>query len=406
MIENSRPSLPRIEVKSLLLGLSFLGFVSLGLPDGLLGVAWPSLRASFQLPLDALGPLLALATSGYLISSFSSGRMLARINLGALLAWSCLATSISLLGYAFAPVWAMIVALALLSGLGAGAIDAGLNTYAATHFSARAVNWLHACYGIGATAGPVLMTAVLGAGHPWQAGYEIVGMSQLALAMAFGCSHKLWANGGSAPEKSHMAVAHHASHRDTLRLPLTWLSIAVFFIYTGIEAAAGAWSYSLFTASRAVPMKTAGAWVSVYWGCLTAGRLLAGVIVSFVSVRMLLRLGIMGIGLGAALMWLAPAPGFGFVGLAWIGLSCAPIFPMLIAGTPARMGATHAANAVGYQIAAAGLGQALIPGFVGGLARRFSLEAVAPALLIAAVLLWLAFEAIASLSPRETRAAV
>ena len=145
--------------RRLLIGLAYVGFVSLGLPDGLLGVAWPSIRTFFHLPLDALGTLLVMFTVGYLVSSCSSGRLLARLNVGALLALSCVATAISLLGYALTPQWWIMVVLGLLSGLGAGAIDAGVNTYAATHYSARTVNWLHACYGIGATGGPVIMTS-------------------------------------------------------------------------------------------------------------------------------------------------------------------------------------------------------------------------------------------------------
>jgi fucose permease len=127
-----------------LVGLAFLGFVSIGLPDGLLGVAWPSMRAFFQLPLEALGSLLVCYTAGYLLSSFSSGRWLARYKVGVLLALSCLATGLSLLGYTISASWWMVLLLGSLAGVGAGAIDAGLNTFAATHFSARVVNWLHA----------------------------------------------------------------------------------------------------------------------------------------------------------------------------------------------------------------------------------------------------------------------
>src|SRR5262245_410856 len=160
--------------------LTFLGFVSIGLPDGLTGVAWPSMRGYFGLPIDALGGLLMSYTVGYLVSSFGSGRTLARIGVGALLALSCLATGLSLFGYASASRWWMVVAFGALSGLGAGAIDAGLNTYAAMNFSARMVNWLHAFYGVGALSGPLLMTHTLRSELPWQWGYVIVGGGQLA----------------------------------------------------------------------------------------------------------------------------------------------------------------------------------------------------------------------------------
>src|SRR5262249_2586289 len=169
----------------LLIGLAYLGFVSLGLPDGLNGVAWPSIRATFGLPIDGLGALLLMFTVGYLASSFASGRILSTMGIGTLLSLSCLATGLSLIGYSLAPVWSLIVALAVIAGLGAGAIDAGLNTFAATQFSPRMVNWLHACYGVGAAGGPAIMTGVLTANHPWQQGYAVVGVWQLALAACF-----------------------------------------------------------------------------------------------------------------------------------------------------------------------------------------------------------------------------
>lgn len=335
----------------LLVGLTYISFISLGLPDGLLGVAWPSIRTFFDLPLDALGALLVMFTAGYLLSSFSSGRILARLNVGLLLALSCLATALGLLGYALTPNWWIMVALGLLSGLGAGAIDAGLNTYAATHFSPRSVNWLHACYGIGATIGPFIMTSVLAAHHPWQRGYVIVGIGQLTLAMCFGMTSKLWANnkreaGLAQNDHSKSASSVRASPTSptltgTLRLPAVWLSLAVFFVYTGIEAAAGTWSYSLFTEGRGVPMMMAGTWVSVYWGCLTAGRLLSGFAINFVTVRLLLRYCIVGIALGAGLIWINITNFISFIGLALMGLSSAPIFPSMIATTPERLGETH-----------------------------------------------------------------
>jgi fucose permease len=318
----------------LLLGLTYMSFVSLGLPDGLLGVAWPSIRASFKLPLEALGPLLVLFTAGYLLSSFSSGRLLSYLNVGVLLALSCLATAASLLGYALAPWWWLLVAFGLLSGLGAGAIDAGLNTYAATHFSARAVNWLHACYGVGATSGPVIMASVLAASLPWQWGYGIVGVGQLALALGFGLTHRQWSGPDPAADRSALAPVQAASGWSTLRLPVVWLSMAIFFVYTGLEATTGAWVYSLFPEARAVPTMSAGMWVSVYWGSLTAGRLASGIVVGFIPVRQLLRLCIVGMALGATLLWLHLTSLLSFLGLGLIGLAAAPIFPSLISTTP------------------------------------------------------------------------
>jgi fucose permease len=296
-----------------------------------------------------------------------------------------------------------MVASGLLAGLGAGAIDAGLNTYAATHFSARSVNWLHACYGIGATIGPIIMTSVLASGHRWQWGYAIVGIGQLALALCFALTCNLWTNDGSLQRTSTSTSTQKISSRDTLRLPIVWLSIGVFFIYTGLEAAAGTWSYSLFTEGRAIPMTTAGTSLSVYWGCLTAGRLLSGFIVNFVSVRQLMRLCMIGLAIAASLIWINLTSMLSFFGLALMGLSSAPIFPSMIATTPERLGEVHTANAVGFQIAAAVLGQSLLPSLVGVLVANFGLESIAPALLCAAILLLVIYEWLLWMRPRGVR---
>jgi fucose permease len=393
----------------LLIGLAYVSFISLGLPDGLLGVAWPSIRSYFHLPIDSLGALLVMFTAGYLLSSFTSGRLLARISVGTLLALSCLATAMSLVGYALAPSWSRMVALGALAGLGAGAIDTGLNIYAARHFSARVVNWLHAFYGVGAAIGPLVMTATLGAGYGWQRGYWIVGVWQLILAVCFGLTRRRWsANVAVATDQAKKTdqtkkSARPVSSGSTLRLRVVWMSIAVFFLYTGLEAAAGTWAYSLFTESRSIPTTTAGMWVSVYWANLTLGRFLSGVIVGIVPISLLLRFSIIGIALGAGLIWLNLSELSSFLGLALMGLSSAPIFPTLIATTPARLGDAHTANGVGFQIAAAVLGQSLVPAFVGVLAGRFSLEIVGPALLAAALLLLALYEVLMAVSHKSIR---
>ncbi|HST22358.1 MAG TPA: MFS transporter [Blastocatellia bacterium] len=392
----------KLKTKSslLLVGLSYLSFVNLGLPDGLNGVAWPSIRAYFDLPLDALGALLVMFTLGYLASSMTSGWLLARMSVGTLLALSCLATSISLIGYTFVPMWWMMVALGAIAGLGAGAIDAGLNTFAATEFSARMVNWLHACNGIGAATGPVIMTSVLAAGRPWQRGYQVVGLWQLLLAICFILTRKWWPKQNATEQTSPSANPRAASSLSTLRLPVVWLSVAVFFVYTGVEAAAGTWAYTLFTESRAVSMTTAGMWVSIYWGSLTVGRLLSGIIVAFVPVRLLLRYSIITIAIGAALLWLNITSLLSFLGLSLMGLASAPVFPSLIAATPVRIGEAHTGNAIGFQISAAVLGQSLLPGLVGVLANRVGLEIVGPVLLTASLLLLALYEAMTAMSAK------
>jgi fucose permease len=190
-----------------------------------------------------------------------------------------------------------------------------------------------------------------------------------------------------------------ASSLHTLQLPMVWLSVTAFFMYTGLEAATGIWVYSLFTEARAIPDMTAGMWVSAYWGGLTLGRLASGIIIGFVSVPLLLRLCIIGMALGATLIWLDFTMLLSTLGLLVIGVSAAPVFPLLIATTPERLGAAHTANGIGFQVAAAVLGQSLLPSLIGVLAHVLGLEIIGPVLLTAALLLLVIYEALLASSP-------
>jgi MFS family permease len=183
-----------------LLILVFAGFISLGLPDGLLGVAWPSIRQTFGLPLDALGALFLTTVCGYLAASLTSGWVVQRIGVGWLLTLSALATSVSLLTFALTPTWALIVLAGILAGLGGGAIDAGLNSYVALAHGPRLLSWLHACFGVGAATGPAIMMAVLNAGQSWRLGYAIVGAGQLLLGLCFLLTRHQWQMGGPTPQ--------------------------------------------------------------------------------------------------------------------------------------------------------------------------------------------------------------
>ncbi|MCX7789552.1 MAG: MFS transporter [Chloroflexaceae bacterium] len=367
-----------------LVGLAYAAFVSLGLPDGLTGVAWPSLRATFGLPLDALGALIATTTLGYLAASFSSGPVLARLGTGWLLVVSCLMTAFSLIGFGLAPVWATMVGLGLLAGLGAGAIDAGLNTYAAEHFTPRTVNWLHAAFGLGAASGPLIMTAAIGLAGSWRPGYLFVGVAQLALAGCFAVTRTWW---GPRRPQTTAATRQDAAMLHTLGLPAVWLSMLLFFLYTGLEVSAGQWLYSLLTETRGVAPALAGIWVSIYWGSLTLGRVLAGAMVGRIGMRRLLWMCMGGALLGVTLLWLNLAPWLALAGLALLGLALAPMFPLFIALTPARMGSAHVANTVGFQIAAAMLGGAGLAGGFGIIAGRHGLETLEPFLFGTALLL-------------------
>ena len=385
----------------LILVLAFAGFIALGLSNSITGVAWPSIRNTFGLPLDGLGVLLIGNTIGYMLASAVSGRLMALMNVGTLLACGCGLAAVAMLATSGAPSWPVLVVLGFAAGLSGGAIDGSLNAYAAAHFSPRSMNWLHACFGVGATLGPAIMTGVIYYDLSWRVGYGIVGTVQLALALCFVLTRQLWRD--PAPSAADPAPVRGAALASTLRLPMTWLGIALFFAYTGAEVATGQWVYSLLTEARGVPTAMAGIWVSLYWASLTLGRILFGFVVQSVSPTTLLRWCMVGAVLSAVLIWVNGAPWLAFAGIALMGLSLAPQFPLLISATPDYLGAAHAANGVGLQVAAASLGGAVLPSLIGMLAAAYSLEVLGPFLLVTALLMSGLFELL-TLNRRTARA--
>jgi fucose permease len=348
----------------------------------MLGVAWPSISASFDVPLEALGILIAAFAAGYFVSSAFSGRAIGRLGIGRLLAASCGLTATCLIGYALAASWSTMVALAAFLGIGAGAIDGGLNTYAAVAYGPRTLNWMHAAFGLGAAVGPLIMTAILSSGLAWNAGYAVVAVAQVGLACGYWLTRRRYT---VQPRDRPVRVEPRlgiSSSSTLLRSPILWFSLALFFVYVGMEAGAGQWSFSLFTLAREMPATLAGALISAYWASLTLGRVVFGALVPRISSERLLRGCMLGCILAAGLLWVN-IPVVSWVALALMGLAFAPIFPVLIAETPARLGHAQAANAIGLQVAAAVAGGAALPALLGVLSARASLEVLGPALVAA-----------------------
>jgi len=360
--------------------LALVAFVSLGLPDAVLGVAWPSVRRTFGVPLDGLGLLLVATTAGYLTSSFLSGPIVRRAGVGGLLVGSSLLVVTSAIGYALAPWWAFVLLAAVPAGLGAGAIDAGINAYAAARFPPGRVAWLHASWGIGATLGPLLMTGVLAYGWSWRWGYGVLAFVLTGLGLGFQQTRALWEAGEGIGEE-----AGSAAIGDSLREPFLRANVALFFVYTGVEAMAGQWAYSLFTEGRGFSPEWAGVSVGAYWGSLTLGRVVSGALAHHVPPALLLRGSVALMPLFALFIAATRGPWSGFFALALLGFTGGPVFPLLIAGTPERVGAAHRNNAVGVQIAAAGLGSAALPAAAGVLARAHGIEALSVSLVATAL---------------------
>jgi fucose permease len=365
--------------------LASLAFVALGLPDALLGVAWPTMRRSFELPLDAVGTLLASYTVGYVCSSFTGGRLVARLGLGRLLVASCLATGCSLLAYTVVPSWGLVVCVGAVAGLGAGGIDAGINTYAASHHGPRMLNWLHACYGLGATAGPAIMTAVFAAGATWHTGYQAAAAAQLGLAAAFLATVAVW-----PPRGAREADGRHAAARlgETLRLPAARLGLVLFLVYTGLELSVGTWAFTLLTEGRALTPMAAGSVVGLYWAGLTAGRLGRALLPHAGDTAALLRGAILLLVFALTLLAAGIGPGVDAAALALAGVAAGPIFPSLIGVTGSRVGARHLDNTIGLQVAAAAAGQSLLPTSIGIATDALGFVALGSTLVGASVLVF------------------
>lgn len=366
-----------------LLLLAYFAFISLGLPDGLLGVGWPSARLDFDAPTEAVGLLLVVGTAGYLTSSVAAGFTLARLGVGWLLAGSTALASLALTGYAVSPVFAVMVAFALLLGLGSGAIDSGLNAYAAAAFGPRHMNWMHAFFGLGVALGPLIMTAVLSADLSWRWGYGLVAAAQAVLATAFVLTARNWAAHRPADPSDPVVPV---PVRETLAIPAVWLGALAFNVYVAVEVAAGLWAYTLLTEGRGLSAAVAGVCVSGYWGSLFLGRVVQGVVAERLGSAQVLRASLVGMIVGAALVAL-PAPGWvAVVGLAIIGFAAAPVFPLMTLTTADRVGVAHADRAIGVQMGAASLG-VLLPGAVGVLLSRIDVEMLGPSLVVLSALL-------------------
>jgi fucose permease len=273
--------------------------------------------------------------------------------------------------------------MGVLGGLGAGAIDAGLNSYVAANFGEGLMQWLHASYGIGITLGPIIMTLSLANLGSWQTGYRVVGCFQLILAACFTLTLPVWKKkSDSNKEEEKLITEYQTPLLETLRQPQVWLSMLLFFLYVGAETSLGTWAYSLLTESRGVDPTAAGFITSSYWATFTIGRIIAGLFAKKIGGNSLLRRSILAALFGTLLLVGNFSEILNLLAVALIGFAIAPIFPALMSGTKNRVGSRFTANTIGMQMASGGLGTGLIPSLLGILARRFSLEIIPISLVI------------------------
>lgn len=367
-----------------LLAIAFLGFISLGLPDTISGIAWPSVRHEFSLSQRGFGLIFISMGCGYCTSSFLGGRLMQFWGVGSLLVLSSLCVATGMFGFAIAPSWPVFLLFSVIWGVGSGGIDSALNSYASRHFSARHVNWLHGCYSIGATVGPLLMTAMLTMTHNWRLGYALLGAVIVLLSLIFGFTRHWWKAPITPLQEEN---SEPASIRETLQQPLVRLSLLIFFLYTGLEFLFGQWCFTLLTESRHVPEESAGIFTGVYFGAIGVGRILLGAIVDRVGLNRLVRCSLLVAFTGAGIFAAAGSAWISFLGIILMGMGMAPVFPCMMSATPSRLGERMASHAIGFQVSAAMFGVAVIPTSAGLLAQSFGLEIVAKLSFVVAGLL-------------------
>lgn len=370
---------------SLLLAIIYIAFVSLGLPDSLLGAGWPVMQQSLDVPVGFAGIVTMIIASGTVLSSLASERLTRRFGAGLVTAVSVAMTAAALFGFSASGEFWMLCLWAIPYGLGAGAVDAALNNYVALHYAARHMNWLHSFWGVGASISPFIMSYAITSGLGWSGAYLIVGVIQAVLTFALLVSLPLWGKVNTVTVPAADAAADvdadpdaaetpagkgsaHVSLATALRIPGVVLILAAFFAYCALESTSILWASTYLVEERAVDPATAAAFGSLFLLGITAGRFLAGFVADRVGDRQLIRGGFVAVGLGALMLALPlDTTIVALAGLVVAGLGSAPIYPAIIHSTPVNFGRRNSQAIIGIQMAAAYAGSTLAPPLFGAL---------------------------------------
>lgn len=355
---------------SLLLAIIYLSFISLGLPDGLLGAAWPTVYQQWNVPVSYSGVIYVIICIGTVIASLLSDRLTRRLGTGLVTALSVATTALALLGFAASRSFWALCLWSVPYGLGAGGVDASLNNYVALHYKSHHMSWLHCMWGLGASVGPYLMGAVLTGGGVWSDGYLYVGLIQLALTAGLFCALPLWKK--TAPVCTEAQPPLKLSQ--VLSIPGAKAILLAFFCYCALEQTVCLWSASYLNLHTGLSPEEAAGWASMFYLGITFGRFLSGFVTMKLSDPDMIRLGCGILGLGVALVLLPLGAGATIAGILLMGLGCAPIYPCIIHSTPVHFGAENSQAMVGLQMASAYVGSCLMPPLFGLVAQHITIS--------------------------------
>lgn len=372
----------------LLLAIIYLAFISLGLPDALLGAAWPSMYPQFDVPVSYAGIISTIIALGTVVSSLQSDRLTKKLGTGKVTALSVLMTAMALFGFATSHSFGMLCLWAIPYGLGAGSVDASLNNYVALHYESRHMSWLHCMWGIGASAGPYIMGYALTAGWGWNSGYHIIAVLQIVLTAILLCSLPLWKQRpAEVLQDGKVQNVKALSIREVLQLAGAREILVCFFCYCALEQTTGLWASSYLTLHKGVSADTAATFASMFYLGITVGRALSGFLTMKLNDVQMIRLGEVIIGIGVLVMLLPFGQSLSLTGLILIGLGCAPVYPCVIHSTPAHFGADKSQAIIGIQMACAYVGTCLMPPVFGLIANHITVALLPVYLLIILVLM-------------------
>ena len=371
----------------LLLAIIYLSFISLGLPDALLGSAWPTMYPEFGVPVSYMGAISMIISLGTIVSSLQSDRLTRKLGTGKVTAFSVACTAIALFGFSFTHSFWGLCLWAIPYGLGAGSVDASLNNYVALHYKSRHMSWLHCMWGIGATVGPYIMGYALTGGAGWNGGFRYVAFLQMALTAILLISLPLWKGQYIRVERKEAKQGKALSLREIFRIPGAKEVMLCFFCYCGIEQTAGLWASSFLTLQKGISADTTASLASMFYLGITLGRAVCGFITFKLNDTQMIRLG-QGIIAVGVLALLLPGPDVvAMAGLILIGLGCAPIYPCIIHSTPAHFGEEKSQAVIGVQMACAYVGSLLLPPLFGLIANHISAAWLPGYLLVILVLM-------------------
>ena len=352
-------------VSTALLMMIYLSFISLGLPDSMLGSAWPAMNVSLNAPLWGAGLVQMLISFCTIISSLNSAKLIRRFGTGKLTAISVATTALALLGFSLAKNYAFLLLMAVPLGLGAGAVDAGLNNYVALHCEAKHMSWLHCFWGIGTIIGPMILSAVLRIGGSWATGYRAVGLIQCAVSALIFATLGMWKH-GNIQQEEHGAKA--LSVWEVLSLPGAKAGMVTFLCYCAVESTLGLWGATYISQVRGVDEATAASFGAMFYIGITVGRAISGFMAMKLLPKQMVRVGQALLALGCIFMMIPAGSTLSGIGLVVCGLGCAPIYPNIIQDTPVNYGTENSQAAIGVQMAFAYVGSTFLPSIFGALA--------------------------------------